>query len=106
MGQPITVSAENFVSEVVEHQGIVLVDFWGQGCGPCRMLAPILDQIAAENDAVKVAKIDVYESAEIANHYGVMSIPTVLVFKNGEVVDQMVGAQSKAKLEEVLREQA
>ena len=105
MGQAISVNAENFVSEVLEYPGLVLVDFWGVGCGPCRMLAPIMDQLAAQDfPNVKIVKVDIYESDEVANHYGISSIPTILVFKNGDVVDQLMGLQSKAKLESVIQE--
>ena len=105
MGQTIAVNANNFVSEVLEFPGIVLVDFWGPGCGPCRMLAPILDQLAAEElPNVKIVKVDIYDSPEVANHYGISSIPTIIVFKNGNIVEQMLGLQSKAKLLSIIEE--
>ncbi|MDO4574905.1 MAG: thioredoxin [Planctomycetia bacterium] len=106
MSQAVSVSADHFVGEVLEFPGVVLVDFWGPGCGPCRMLAPILDQLAAENDPkkVKIVKVDVYESSEVANHYGITSLPTLLFFKNGEVVEQLLGMQSKARIQSTIDE--
>lgn len=105
MSQAIAINADNFVSEVLEYPGVVLVDFWGPGCGPCRMLAPILDQVAAENEGkVKVVKVDVYESSDVANHYGISSIPTLLLFKNGNVMEQFFGVQSKARIQSALDE--
>lgn len=83
-------------------EGLVLADFWAPWCGPCKMIAPVLEELASENEDVKVVKLDVDENQEVAGKYGVMSIPTLIVFKNGEVVDQVVGFQPKEALGELL----
>ncbi|CAN7177202.1 thioredoxin [Paenibacillus sp. LjRoot153] len=83
--------------------GTVLVDFWAPWCGPCKMIAPILDELSAElGDTAKIVKINVDDNPESAAKYNVMSIPTLLVFKDGQVVDQLVGFQSKEKLKAVI----
>lgn len=89
----------NFKSEVLQSTTPVLVDFWAEWCGPCKMLSPIIDQLAGElGGKMKVAKLNVDEAPDLAGQYNVMSIPTLLVFKNGEPVDQIVGAMPKDKL--------
>ncbi|MGO4272337.1 thioredoxin [Paenibacillus sp. TAF58] len=83
--------------------GIVLVDFWAPWCGPCKIIAPILDELSAEiGDAAKIVKINVDDNPESASKYNVMSIPTLLVFKDGQLVDQLVGVQPKEKLKAVI----
>ncbi|MDP2653033.1 MAG: thioredoxin [Candidatus Omnitrophota bacterium] len=90
---------KNFDQEVLKSSTPVLVDFWAEWCGPCRMVAPIVEEIAKDLDGqLKVGKVNVDEAQELAAKYQVMSIPTLLVFKNGEVVDQMVGAMPKEML--------
>lgn len=97
----INVTDQSFNNETSE--GVVLVDFWAPWCGPCKMIAPVLEELDAEfGDKVKIAKIDVDHNQETAGRFGVMSIPTLLVFKNGEVVDQAVGFQPKEALAELL----
>lgn len=87
----------NFQSEVIESNEPVLVDFWAPWCGPCRALTPIIDELAGDlAGRVKVAKVNVDESPEAATKYGISSIPAVLVFKGGEVVETLVGVQSKS----------
>ena len=85
------ITKENFKSEVLDAQGTVLVDFWADWCGPCRMLSPIVDQVAEQHSEVKVGKIDIDAQPELANQFGVMSIPTLIVFKNGQKVNESVG---------------
>lgn len=93
-----TLTLENFDEVVGAADGPVLVDFWAEWCGPCKKIAPILDEIAAEQDGISIAKLNVDEAGDIAQRYQVMSIPTLLVFKDGEVAKRMVGASGKAKL--------
>jgi len=100
----IHLKAQDFDREVMNEESPVLVDFYAEWCGPCKMLAPVLDQAAAELEGqVKVCKINVDEAQEIASQFGVMSIPNLLLFKNGQVVDQMVGALPKELLLQKVR---
>ena len=90
------ITTENFQSEVLNSEIPVLVDFWASWCGPCRMVAPIIDELAEEfAETAKVGKINVDEQQDLALQYRVMTIPTVAVFKNGEVVDKLIGVQPK-----------
>lgn len=92
----------NFVNEVLEAKGTVLVDFWATWCGPCRMQAPILEAFAGEHPEVKVGKVNVDENPELASRFGVMSIPTLVVVKNGQITNRSVGARPKAQILELL----
>ena len=95
------VSDASFDSEVLKANGPVVVDFWAEWCGPCRMIAPALDEIAtAMGDKVKIVKLNVDENPAVASKYGVMSIPTLMIFKNGEMASRQVGAAPKAKLQQ------
>ncbi len=95
----ITVTDFTFDAEVVKSATPVLVDFWAVWCGPCRMQDPILDEVTKEYEGkVKIAKLNVDENPQMAQKYSVMSIPTLLLFKNGEIVKQMIGVQSKETL--------
>jgi thioredoxin 1 len=95
------VSDSDFEAEVLKAQGPVVVDFWAEWCGPCRMIAPALDEIAgAMGDKVKIVKLNVDESPKTASKYGVMSIPTLMIFKGGEMASRQVGAAPKAKLQQ------
>ncbi|MDD6174692.1 MAG: thioredoxin [Firmicutes bacterium] len=98
----VTVTKENFEREVLQAEKPVMVDFWAAWCGPCRMLSPIVDQLAEERTDAVFGKVNVDEQPELAAQFGVMSIPTVIVFRNGKVVRQTVGAQPKAALEKLL----
>ena len=94
----IEITKENFENEVVKSDKIVLLDFWAPWCGPCRMLSPIVDEVAEEHPEIKVGKINVDEQEELAARFDVMSIPSLFVLKNGEVVNQSVGAIPKAQV--------
>jgi thioredoxin 1 len=98
----IHVTTDNFEQEVLKAEQIVLVDFWAGWCGPCKMLGPIIDQIAEEHPEVKVCKVDVDKEPSLAIDYKVASIPNLLIFKNGEKVNQAVGVHSKSDIEEML----
>ena len=94
----IQVNKDNFQEVVLNSDKPVLVDFWASWCGPCRMVAPVLEEIANERSDVKVCKINVDEEPELAGRYNVMSIPTLLVMKDGQVVNQAVGARPKSQI--------
>jgi thioredoxin 1 len=99
MAGVIEVTADTFAHEVIEHPKPVLVDFWGQWCGPCRMLAPMLEEIAGRHqDSLKVVKLDIDECGAIADKYEVQSVPTLLVFVGGSVVKIILGAKPKSIL--------
>lgn len=98
-GAAVAVTDSTFQSEVLTSEQPVLVDFWATWCGPCRMVAPIVEEIAGEqNGKLKVAKVDVDQNPQVAQQFGVMSIPTLIVFKGGEAVERLVGYMPKAKL--------
>lgn len=98
----ITITKENFAQEVLQSTKPVLLDFWASWCGPCRMLSPIVDEVAEERTDVKVGKVNVDEQPELAGEFGVMSIPTLLVFEQGKLVRQAVGARPKAGVLDLL----
>ncbi len=99
----IKITKENFQEEVIQSAKPVLLDFWAPWCGPCRMVAPLLDEIAGERSDIKVGKIDVDEQQELARQFGVISIPTLVVMKDGQVVNQVVGARPKGAILDLLK---
>jgi thioredoxin 1 len=103
VGHALKVDESSWDAQVMKSPGLVVVDFWAVWCGPCQMVAPIIDELAVEyNGKVKVMKLNTDENPEIAGQYQVMSIPTVLIFKNGQPVERLVGAMPKRKFKEVL----
>ena len=94
----ININKNNLRNEVLDSEKPVLLDFWAPWCGPCRMVSPIVDEIAAERGDIKVGKVNVDEERELAAQFGVMSIPTLVVMKGGKVVNQMVGARPKSQI--------
>ena len=98
----VTLTKDNFEAEVLQHKGTVLVDFWATWCGPCKMIAPFVETIAQEREDVKVGKIDVDTQPELAIRYKIMSIPTLLVFKDGQLAEKAIGLRSKEQIEGML----
>ena len=105
MADVVELSDSDFESQVLQAAEPVLVDFWAPWCGPCRMIAPLVKELASENSgSLKVAKVNIDNSPNVATQYGVTSIPTLIVFKNGEVVDRFIGIQPKQRLQEAIDE--
>ena len=96
------IKKENFDQEVLHSEQPVLVDFWASWCGPCRMVGPVLDEIAAERSDIKVCKINVDEQPELASRYQIMTIPTLMVIRDGEIVTRSSGAKPKGKILDML----
>ncbi len=94
----ITITKDNFAAEVLQSDKTVLLDFWASWCGPCRMLAPTVDQIAEERPDIKVGKVNVVDETELAGQFGIMSIPTLVVIKDGKTVSQPAGVRPKAEI--------
>ncbi len=95
----INVTSDNFDRDVLKSDKPVLVDFWAEWCGPCRMIAPTLDEIAEENQSIRIAKVDVDNQQDLAHRFQVSSIPTFILFKDGQVADRMMGAMPKASFQ-------
>lgn len=95
-------TAANFEAEVLKSDKPVLVDFWADWCMPCRMLSPVVDEVAKENPQIKVCKVNVSEQTELAGRFGVMSIPTLMFFKNGKQIDTSVGLVQKSVIEKLI----
>ncbi|HEX9652671.1 MAG TPA: thioredoxin [bacterium] len=107
MAKPITFTDNNFESEVLSSEKPVLVDFWAEWCGPCKMIAPFIEELAGEYEGkIKIGKLDVDSNSRVSSQYGIRSIPSLLIFKHGQVVEHIVGAvpknQIKSKLEAAL----
>lgn len=99
MAHPITLTDANFEAEITNYKGVALVDFWAEWCGPCRMMAPTVDELASDfQGRAKIAKLNVDDNGEIAAAFGIMSIPTLIIFKDGQPVDKLIGVQPKAEL--------
>lgn len=99
-----TITKENFNAEVLQSDKPVLIDFWAGWCGPCSMLAPVIDEIASEVQTTKIAKVNIDEEYELATQFGVMSIPTLVVIEGGTVVSQVSGIQPKEKILQMLKQ--
>lgn len=99
----IKITAENYENEVLNSDKPVLLDFWAAWCGPCKMVSPLVDEIALENADIKVGKINVDEQPELAAKFGVMSIPTLVVMENGKEVNRSIGAMPKANILELIK---
>lgn len=107
MSNALAVTDQTFETEIEKHDGLAVVDFWAAWCGPCRMIAPILDQLATEfAGKVKVAKLDVDSNVKTSSRFNVRSIPTLLFFKNGKLVDTVVGVWPKPQLEQKFNQHA
>lgn len=94
----VHINKNNFQEEVLNSEKPVLLDFWAPWCGPCRMVAPVVDEIAVERSDIKVGKVNVNDQPELADQFGVMSIPTLVVMKNGKIVRQAMGARPKSQI--------
>ena len=105
MAEEVTVTKSNFDSEVIKSTVPVVADFWAEWCGPCKMIAPVLKDLAlAYKDKIKIAKIDVDAEGELAQQFNIVSIPTILVFSKGQVVKQQIGAVPRQALEKMIKE--
>lgn len=100
--KPQVITKDNFDAEVLKAEGTVLIDFWAPWCGPCRMLSPVVDEVAEAHSNLKVGKINIDEEPELAEQFGVMSIPTLMVFRNGEKIKDSVGVVPKEQIEALL----
>lgn len=101
--KPLEITSENFKNEVIESKEPVLIDFWASWCGPCKMLSPIIEDLAKETTSAKICKVNVDEQAELASAFKVMSIPTLVVVKDGQVVNSSVGVKSKEDILKMIK---
>jgi thioredoxin 1 len=98
--KPVVINKKSFEREVLQNNQLTIVDFWAPWCGPCKMIAPLLDEFASKYEGkVKVTKLNVEENSETSQHFGVTGIPTLLFFRNGQIVDRLIGAVPKSQLE-------
>ncbi len=105
MGNTVDVTSKSWEEEVLKHSGAVMVDFWASWCGPCKMIAPVIDELAGEySGRLKVCKLNTDESPDISSQYQIMGIPSLLFFKEGKLVDKMVGAASKNQFKEKIED--
>ena len=100
--EPIVVNSENFENDVRKSEKVVLVDFYAEWCGPCKMLSPVLDQVSAEVEGVVIGKFNIDEGIDIAKELDVMSVPTMIIFKDGKEVDRLVGLRQKSQIIEAI----
>ena len=98
----VSLDSNSFKEKVLESKGAVLVDFYATWCGPCKMLAPILEQVSQENDNITIAKLDIDEGLEIAKEFGIMSVPTMVLFKDGKEQDRLMGLRPKKAIEDAI----
>lgn len=98
MSKVVYLNNDNFEKEVITNKGVTLVDFWAPWCGPCKMIGPVLDELSEELTDAKIAKVNVDDEQELAAKYGIRSIPTLIIFKDGEKVEQMVGVLPKGSI--------
>lgn len=103
MSSAVNITAQNFAEEVIQSDRPVLLDFWAPWCGPCRMVGPVLEEIAGENPGIKVGKVNVDQQRELAARFGIMSIPSLVVVKDGKITRQAVGARPKAQILDLLK---
>lgn len=103
MKEVLHLTGETFQKEVLDYDGVALVDFWAPWCGPCQMVGPVIEELAGEFDNAKVCKVNVDEEGLLAQQYGIMSIPAVFIFKNGEVKETIIGAQAKPTYREAIQ---
>jgi thioredoxin 1 len=99
----VNLTSENFEEEVLNSEKVVLVDFWAAWCGPCRMVGPVVEEISEENPDLKVCKVDVDKAQDLAAKFGVMSIPTLIAFKDGKEVNRTMGAQPKESILSIVK---